>query len=297
MKESEGNNQYRQQILTPIALQYVIQIVPKLMEEAFDAYNKQKFPRTYFQVSISEYTNSTAGILLSVIALESYRNLLCYHQHKPIQKHDVTTDLCDLLLQNNQPDLYEKFHELLDELFIVRDVIAHNHMFLLDVAHDTDWQMTKYAAQLLEGYGDKKYNKVVNEESRTTRRLGLNVQPLLMSFEDLFKVLLVIDLILGIPNIILSNGLPLHIIYKTEKYWVNNLSELLTYYYVQIPNKDFMVDINKLSDGLRLDLNAFLSGELFINNICPKCSSLGFKRHSRILSCISCGYEIKFEVN
>ena len=60
-----------------VGMQYMEHIVPRLFDEAFKAY--QNRDKITYQVSPIEYTHSSAGILLSVVAIESLRNKLLFH--------------------------------------------------------------------------------------------------------------------------------------------------------------------------------------------------------------------------
>jgi hypothetical protein len=62
----------------------------------------------------------------------------------------------------------------LAEVFVVRDVIAHGHLWEGSVSVDLDWID---GPVLLPGYGDGKFNCLVDLKTRTTRRLKLNVFP------------------------------------------------------------------------------------------------------------------------
>src|SRR5262249_31649765 len=67
--------------------------------------------------------------------------------------------------------------EDVEELFVVRDVVAHNHLWDATIADDDDKGLLLVEATLLPGYGDKKFNRVVDRATRRTRRLGLDVFP------------------------------------------------------------------------------------------------------------------------
>lgn len=96
---------------------------------------------------------------------------------------------------------------LLDELveiFIIRDVIAHNHLWKIESTGDTNiWMdlLNKEIDPLTEIQMDKKYNQLVDVDSGTTKNLGLHVIPTQINRTDVVKVLkVVIDTLKYIDN-------------------------------------------------------------------------------------------------
>ncbi len=81
------------------------------------------------------------------------------------------------------------FVDKLEELFVVRDVIAHNHVWEAQFIWDDQVGMKLISAALKEGYGDKKYAKVLDATTRKTRRLGINLFPTRICREDARTVL------------------------------------------------------------------------------------------------------------
>jgi len=64
----------------------------------------------------------------------------------------------------------------LEELFVVRDVIVHNHVW--EARFNTEGEAVELIfADLRKGYGDKKFNRVINPTNRKTRQLGINLFP------------------------------------------------------------------------------------------------------------------------
>jgi hypothetical protein len=64
-----------------------------------------------------------------------------------------------------------------DEIFVVRDAIAHGHLWTAKISWtESNLQFTQLPVRL-PGYGDDKFKKIVDVNSRTTRRLKLDVFP------------------------------------------------------------------------------------------------------------------------
>jgi len=81
------------------------------------------------------------------------------------------------------------FVDLLEELFVVRDVIAHNHVWEAQYLWDDQVGMKLVFAALESGYGDKKFKRVIDHVNRKTRQLGINLFPTRICREDARVVL------------------------------------------------------------------------------------------------------------
>jgi len=291
----------RQKVITVIGSTYIEFIVMDLMAKAFDAYKKLDFSSRHFQTSIWEHGHATAAIVLSVIGIEAYRNRIYYIEKDNVSRGNnaVSIDLSNVLSRKNQAFPADRFKELLTEVFVVRDVIAHNHIYEVEVLSDQNWRMIGHKQRLLKGYGfDAKYKTSVNSRTKKTNLLKLNVQPAKIGFEDLFKVMAVFDLLVGVTQNILGVGhVPFRVHYEIDNYWVRHLSEILTHYFDQIPNQRFIKELEKLSKQLRRDFAVFLptkyKWDWFITNTCPICSSLGFSKRTDLDFCNKCGCKVE----
>lgn len=81
------------------------------------------------------------------------------------------------------------------EILIIRDVIAHNHLWKIESTGDTNiWMdlLNKEIDPLTEIQIDKKYNQLVDVNSGTTKNLGLHVIPTQINRTDAVKVLKVV---------------------------------------------------------------------------------------------------------
>lgn len=77
----------------------------------------------------------------------------------------------------------------LEELFVVRDAIVHNHIWEARISYDQTGEMRLVSAKLREDCGDDKFRRVVDQTTRMTRRLGLNAFPTRICFDDVVVVL------------------------------------------------------------------------------------------------------------
>lgn len=71
------------------------------------------------------------------------------------------------------PDLADD----VEEVFVLRDAIAHNHLWEAQIEDHETKGLTLIAAKLRAGYGDTKFNRILDAHTRTTKRLGLDLFP------------------------------------------------------------------------------------------------------------------------
>ncbi|MCD6359126.1 MAG: hypothetical protein J7L90_04145 [Dehalococcoidia bacterium] len=293
---------HKQKIITPIGANFVEFIVPHLMAEAFTAYKKRNFTKTYFQVNPCENSHSAAAIVLVAVAIEAYRNRIYYMGGESVPKGtkgSVPSTIGKMFLRKLSGFPDQKFETIVQEVFVVRDVIVHSHIHELNVVFNSrNWDMVK--GRKLNEYGDGKFKKSVDTKIGKTNLIGFNVQPLKIGFEDLFKTLLVLDLFAGIAEKALGRGcVSFALLQKFDNHWTKNLSQLLTHYYDQAPNQKFAEWVESFSKGLREDFGSFLpdGDDCFITNTCPKCSALGFHKLEEVWRCNACGVKLGFKLN
>jgi len=290
----------RQKYITVIGSNFLDFIVWGLIDESLKAYLNTNFSKKRFQTSIWEHSHAAAAIVLSVIGIEAYRNRIYFLEKSRINRRSVTKDLCKILAKKSISFPTDKLKALLEEVFVVRDVIAHNHIYKVEVFSDQGWTMLGHRQELLEGYGfDSKYESSVNSRTKKTKLLKLNVQPAKISFEDIFKVLVITDLLIAIlQNTFGGAYVPFHINHKVGNHHFNSLSKILNYYYEQISRRSFIVFLEELSRRLRNDFASYLPpyphSDCFVSNICPQCSKLGFDRFDDTHHCRKCGLRMGF---
>ncbi len=288
----------KQSLVTVVTANYVDLLVPEFVEKSFEAYQKKDFTKRHFQVSIIENTYATAGIVLTLLALEAYRNRIFYLDKKSISRGQLAEDISDTFRAKDNSFPEALFTDVLTEMTIVRDVIVHNHLYEVEIVNDGNWDMISHRQKLLEDYGDKKRRKsgLVIEQTRKTKSLKLNVQPGKIGFEDLFKVLVIFDLFVGISNKLLTTShVPFHFSHKFNGDWIGKLSHFISYYYANNPNKAGVRGLANIFRPLRSQLEAFVPDhtDYFIDDVCPKCGDFGFHQPFRIYRCPACGFEIK----
>ena len=287
------NNTHKSKHVTAVGIDYIETVVLDLMAKSFDAYQQRDLTRPQFQTSINEHANATAGILLTVIAVETIRNEIYYHTNTTIKNHPVQ-ELANTIHKKEPAFPKDKFVKLLNEIFVMRDVIAHNHLYEVEVEYKGR-DMLPPKNTLLKGYGDdKKFENAVNHGDNKTKLLKLNVQPAKIGFDDLFKVLVLLDLIDGvINNVLWSSNDHLPGSHEIDGIWTENLSEVLVHYFDKLPTAGFAQNVEEVARLLRKDFATFIpqthTEYWFFTNICPKCSKLGFRKRPTLMSCSKCG--------
>ncbi len=131
---------------------------------------------------------SSAIILLLVVAFESYVTRVSYLQRQlskdgnPKMKR---TSVPDYLTQLRKSFTLQKS---LTEVFVLRDVLAHNHLWTLTMSyHESKHLILRRAVKDTE-FGDYKYDVSVNSKIRRTSVLGLNVVPTSVGLREVAKV-------------------------------------------------------------------------------------------------------------
>src|SRR3990167_3856907 len=291
----------KEKLVTVIGSNYIHHLILNLLSNSFEVYKKRDFTMKSFQVSVLENTYATAGIVLTVLGIEAYRNRIFYLEKKKVEK-DVANDLSNIIGKKEPTFPKDNFRNILREVFVIRDVIVHNHIYEVEVSTDENWEMLGHKQKLLEGYGDnEKFKNSVNSRTRKTKLLKFNVQPAKIGFEDLNTLLVAFDLFVGISQNIFGYGhVPFHFAYKLNNNYEDNLSRLLASYCERIPNQKYINQVNILiKKNLKNDYSKFLANnrEYVITNICPKCSAFVLHKPNNITSCSKCKFEIKIASN
>lgn len=120
-------------------------------------------------------------IVLNVLLLESIINRVKYiNKIAPSMKPIVFIE---------ETKWTKIFYERLLEVFVVRDVIAHNHIWEAEFIWNDEFDMKLIEAHVIDGYGDKKFKTVLDQGSRKTRILGLNLFPTRINWND-FRIVM-----------------------------------------------------------------------------------------------------------
>ncbi len=295
-KQSKTIN--KQKLVTVVTANYVDMLLPELLEKSLEAYLKKDFSKRHFQVSVFENTHSTAGIVLTVLAMEAYRNRIYYLENKALSKKGLAEDLGEVFKIKDKSFPANLLKEILTEVEIVRDVIVHNHLYEVEIVNDGNWDMISHRQKLLKDYGDSKRLRsgLVTEQTRQTKNLKLSVQPAKIGFEDLFTILVVFDMFVGMSDKHFPNSyVPFRFTHKFNGDWITRLSHYLSYFYANNLNKVRMKKLREIYKKLRTAFISFIPDNVdyFLRNVCPKCQDFGFHQPQKIYKCSNCVFEIK----
>ena len=139
------------------------------------------------ETTASERAYSAAICILAVVCLESWamRLRVLNQSHSAASEGRALPFL--IKLHSSLPS-----QEELREVFVLRDVLVHNHVWEIDFSWDHTYTKAVDEATLAPDFGDKKYKACVNMATRTTRRLGLNVVPLKVDRNDVRKAIITV---------------------------------------------------------------------------------------------------------
>lgn len=284
----------KESLVTVVGTSYIEHIVPEMVVKCFDIYCKRDFSQKNFQSSVLENSFATAGIVLTVLTVEAYRNRIFYLENKKVGK-DVPKDLANIFDKKDSNFDKDKFKEIMSEIFVLRDLIVHNHIYKVDVYFDKEYEMLGHRQTLLEGYGDNKFKKFSSSRAKKTINLKLNVQPAKIGFEDLFTTLVVFDTFVGIANKLLSRSyVPFNFWYEINKNSSQDFYKFLNLFYDNIPNRKYLQNSNKIFIELEKLFKSCLSDveNYFITNKCPTCRTLGLHKFDNSIVCNKCGFKV-----
>ena len=125
-------------------------------------------PPNEVQASRAENGYAASIAVLTALVIESVCNRVRYVLGDASRKGAVQT-LRDLQAGKLADDV--------EELFVLRDVIAHNHVWEATIADDDMKGLVLISAAMRAGYGDEKFDRTVDLKTRQTRRLHLDVFP------------------------------------------------------------------------------------------------------------------------
>lgn len=135
------------------------------------------------KVSNREVGYSVSVIALLVVLLESYAMRVRYINRTTVLIKRISVPLY-------LKSLYSDFDmaDEVTEVFVVRDVIVHNHLWEIDFTFEDESVLKLLKAEKEARSGDPKYNDHVDVSSRKTKRLGLNVVPVKIGKRDVYEI-------------------------------------------------------------------------------------------------------------
>lgn len=161
------------------------------------------------QTNQMENGYSVSIIVLAALILESAIQRTAYVRKEIIPK--PVFKYLEGIVKDNQTVLN------VEEVFVLRDVIAHNHLWEGEVSWYAEGLKFSKSPQLIDG-GDVKHRRVVDQVKRVTKRLRLNVLPPRIWRKDAWAVIHVMwKVILDLEAIDRRYVYLSQVYYKTEK--------------------------------------------------------------------------------
>jgi len=287
---------HKQEGITVIGQSYLDSLIFYHLKESYEVYKGKDFTKKQFQVSINENKHATAGIVLLAIGIESYRNLLFYGEKEKINRNSVGNDIAKIINIKDKSVPIDFIKNALIEIFIIRDIIVHSHVYKVNIEFDDHWNLKAQRHIFLKDqYGDKKLGIYSNSRTKKTDLLKLNIQPIRIGFEDYFRILIILDLLIGIIDKYWSkNIIGYHPLFQIDGYWFPNLSELYSFFYDKIPSNLFKNKFRAFLSNVRNQyLPLLTSSDSFLTNICPSCKEFGFIKLNNVHNCRKCGCKIE----
>lgn len=141
-------------------------------------------------VGLHENGYCASIVILLVLAFESYVSRMSYlHHQKTGETRSQGPGPTHRYIQHLDPEF--PFLEELQDVYVVRDSLAHGHLWSVDYVTRSDHtDVTK--RELFEGFGDKKMRLRVDLDTGKTKHLGCNVLPTSIGVKDastVFRVL------------------------------------------------------------------------------------------------------------
>lgn len=123
-------------------------------------------------------------IILAVASLESYTMRVRY------MNNATGKDLDSKPVPSYLNDLYLDFPYLAEakELFVIRDILMHNHLWEVSIDRNPNGDMSLRSSNRRSS-GDRKYAENVDASTGKTKRLGLNTNPANVGQKDARTVL------------------------------------------------------------------------------------------------------------
>lgn len=130
------------------------------------------------QVSDRENGYAAAVCILLAVSFESYvTRVHAVSKNNPREKRESVINY----LRRRFPEYH---WDEVEEVFVVRDALAHNHLWELGYFYDEDGIPQLSSSDKDEHSGDRKYDRLVDLSSRKTNILALNVNPILVNRND-----------------------------------------------------------------------------------------------------------------
>lgn len=165
-------------ILGTSFLEPILLLWRKLNESNFSGYSE-------IRKSMNENGYSCSIISLCVFCIESFITRMRY-----IDDANLSERKDALKYFRSKFPSEGIFNEDLTELFVLRNLIAHNHLWKINYDFDANYNEINISRNTYEGWGNNDFNNNIILDDCQTKRLKLEIIPTKIGKEDVKKVLI-----------------------------------------------------------------------------------------------------------
>jgi hypothetical protein len=199
---------------------YVSVLFVHLLQPIFDLFellehSNPKGPNEV-QAGMLENGYAVSVIVLSTLVVESALNRTRYVREE-LQRESAVDTLKRLGADDLAQDIVE--------VFVLRDIIAHNHIWTAAIRWDECGEMALDAAEKLPEYGDRKFDRVVDPKTRATRRLHLDAFP-----NRIHRATAIVVLKKTVEVLKFLEGLDRRYVYLSQPWYVTRGKTLVPFY-------------------------------------------------------------------
>ncbi len=158
-------------------VQPILDLYWKLSHEKFSGNSR-------IRVSSVENGYSVSIVSLISFCIESFLNNLKYHKK--------CSDRIALNFFRREYDQYIDLAEDLNELFTLRNVIAHNYIWEINYNFDNQYNETNIKKELQDGYGNQAFDNTIDGINKVTKKLSFRIIPTRIGSKESKKALLIL---------------------------------------------------------------------------------------------------------
>lgn len=158
-------------------IQPILDLYWKLSHEKFSG-------KSLIRVSSTENGYSVSIVALTTFCIESLLNNLKFHKN--------CSDRYVLNFFRRVYPSYVDLAENLNELFTLRNVIAHNHIWKINYNFDNNYNEVNIKKELQNGYGNQAFNDTIDEINKVTKKLRLRIIPTRIGIKEAKQALLIL---------------------------------------------------------------------------------------------------------
>jgi len=158
-------------------IQPILDLYWKLSHTKFSGNSK-------IRVSSNENGYSASIVSLTAFCIESLLNNLKYHK----KAHDRFV----LEFFKREYSSYSDLAENLNELFTLRNVIAHNHIWKMEYDFDDNYTEVNIEKELQNGYGNQAFHNTIDSNNKVTKKLRLRIIPTRVGLKEAKQSILIL---------------------------------------------------------------------------------------------------------